>query len=144
MKKLTSSHKYFKNTSTHGMILTGYLLNAGRKLQTSEKARKSPLNQAGQKKKMKGISQDPHPWEGALKALTSREISWDRGGASARGRRAEQLTQAARTERELHSQLHHPMAPQSEMCLWYRRGLAAEAWALQHRERTGMGCTETT
>ena len=68
MKKLTSSHKYFKNTSTHGMILTGYLLNAGRKLQTSEKARKSPLNQAGQKKKMKGISQDPHPWEGALKA----------------------------------------------------------------------------
>lgn len=67
MKKLTSSHKYFKNTSTHGMILTGYLLNAGRKLQTSEKARKSPLNQAGQKKKMKGISQDPHPWEGAVK-----------------------------------------------------------------------------
>ena len=70
--KLTFSHKYIKNTSTCLIILTEYLLNAGRRPQTSERARKSLHNWVGQKKKEreKGIwmaGWDLHPWEGAMK-----------------------------------------------------------------------------
>lgn len=43
--------KYIKNTSTRGMILTEYLLSAGRKPQTAEKARKFPCNWVWKKKK---------------------------------------------------------------------------------------------
>ena len=43
--------RYIKNTSTCGMTLTAQLLNAGRRPQTSKRARKSPCNQVGQKKK---------------------------------------------------------------------------------------------
>ena len=35
-------HKYMKNTSTCGTAPTEHLLNAGRRLQTSKKARNSP------------------------------------------------------------------------------------------------------
>ena len=38
----TSSHKYIKHISTCGTILTEYLLNARRRPQTPERARKSP------------------------------------------------------------------------------------------------------
>ena len=66
--KLTLSHKYNKNTSTCGRILTEYLLNAGRRPQTAEKARKSSHNQVEKKKKVrKELGWDLHPWEGALK-----------------------------------------------------------------------------
>ena len=69
---LLTSHKYIKNTSTSGKILTKYLLHIGRRSQTSERARKSPSNQVGQKKKEikkeeKGIRQNLCPWEGAVK-----------------------------------------------------------------------------
>ena len=46
-------HKYIKNTSTCGTTLTEHLLNAGRRRQTSQKARKSPCTWVGQKKKRK-------------------------------------------------------------------------------------------
>lgn len=49
--KLTSSHKYVKNTITRGMILQEYLLNTGKRPQTSKRARKSSYNWVGQKKK---------------------------------------------------------------------------------------------
>ena len=49
----TSSHKYIKNISTFGTILTEHLLNPGRRPQTTESARKSPHNQVGQKEKEK-------------------------------------------------------------------------------------------
>ena len=39
--ELTSSHKYIKNTSTNGTILTEHLLNTGRRPQTPERTRKS-------------------------------------------------------------------------------------------------------
>ena len=39
------------NTSTCGTTLTEHLLNAGRRLQTSQKARNSPRTWVGQKKK---------------------------------------------------------------------------------------------
>ena len=46
-------HKYTKNTSTCGTTPTEHLLNAGRRPQTSQKARNSPRTWVGQKKKEK-------------------------------------------------------------------------------------------
>ena len=45
------SHKYIRNTSTCGTTPTEHLLNAGRRPQTSQKARNSPHTWGGQKKK---------------------------------------------------------------------------------------------
>ena len=45
------SHRYSRNTSTHGTAPTEHLLNAGRRPQTSQKARNSPRTWGGQKKK---------------------------------------------------------------------------------------------
>ena len=47
------THKYNKNTSTCGTTPTEHLLSAGRRPQTSQKARKSPCTWVGQKKKEK-------------------------------------------------------------------------------------------
>ena len=46
-------HKYIKNTSMYGTTPTEHLLNAGRRSQTSQKARNSPRTWVGQKKKKK-------------------------------------------------------------------------------------------
>ena len=46
-------HKYIKNTSTCGTTPTEHLLKAGRRPQTTQKARNSPRNWVGQKKKEK-------------------------------------------------------------------------------------------
>ena len=43
-------HKYIRNTSTCGTTATEHLLNAGRRPQTSQKARNSPRTWVGQKK----------------------------------------------------------------------------------------------
>ena len=48
-----SPHKYIKNTSTCGTTPTEHLLNAGRRPQTSQKARNSPRTWVGQKEKEK-------------------------------------------------------------------------------------------
>ena len=52
-------------------LLTEHLLNASRRPQTSQKARKSLRTWVGQKKKEKTETkeqgQDPHLWEGAVK-----------------------------------------------------------------------------
>ena len=45
------SHRYSRNTSTRGTAPTEHSLNAGRKRQTSRKARNSPHTWVGQKKK---------------------------------------------------------------------------------------------
>ena len=47
------SHKYIRNTSTCGTAPTEHLLKAGRRPQTSPKARNSPHTWVGQKKKEK-------------------------------------------------------------------------------------------
>lgn len=44
---LTPSHRYVQNTLTHGTVCTEYLLNTGRRPQTSDRARKPPHNQLG-------------------------------------------------------------------------------------------------
>ena len=46
-------HKYIRNTSTCGTTPREHLLNAGRRPQTSQKARNSPCTWVGQKKKEK-------------------------------------------------------------------------------------------
>ena len=46
-------HKYIRNTSTCGTTPTEHLLNAGRRPQTSQKARNSPRTWVGKKKKEK-------------------------------------------------------------------------------------------
>ena len=46
-------HRYIRNTSTCGTTPTEHLLNAGRRPQTSHKARNSPRTWVGQKKKKK-------------------------------------------------------------------------------------------
>ena len=46
-------HKYIKNTSTCGTTPTEYLLNTGRRPQTSQKARNSPHTWVGQNIKEK-------------------------------------------------------------------------------------------
>ena len=46
-------HKYIRNTSTCGITPTEHLLNAGRRPQTSQKARNFPRTRVGQKKKEK-------------------------------------------------------------------------------------------
>ena len=51
-------HKYIKNISTCGTTPTEHLLNAGRKPQTSQKARKSPRTWVGQKKKQRQKNRD--------------------------------------------------------------------------------------
>ena len=43
-------HRYIRNTSTRGTAPTEHLLNAGRRRQTSQKARNSPRTWVGQKK----------------------------------------------------------------------------------------------
>ena len=69
-------HKYIRNTSTCGTTPTEHLLNAGRRPQASQKARKSPRTWVGQKKKEKtetigmgpsprGLSAHPPEWAGA-------------------------------------------------------------------------------
>ena len=67
--ELTSSHKYIQNSSTCGTTLTEHLLNTGRRPQISERARKSPCNRVGQKKKEKkkdkGIGTGPAPLGGS-------------------------------------------------------------------------------
>ena len=44
-------HRYIRNTSTHGTAPIEHPLNAGRRPQTSQKARNSPRTWVGQKKK---------------------------------------------------------------------------------------------
>ena len=83
------------------MTLTERLLNAGGRLQTSKRARKSPCNWAGQKKKrQKGIGNGPAPLGGSCeKGKVSAHwevpsvplsIGGDRGVASEPWRRAQQ------------------------------------------------------
>ena len=62
-------HKYIRNTPTCGTTPTEHLLNAGRRPQTSQKARNSPCTWVGQKKKRKNrdktIGTGPAPWGGS-------------------------------------------------------------------------------
>ena len=66
------SHKYIRNTSTCATAPTEHLLNAGRKPQTSQKARNSPCTWVGQKKKQRQKNRD--------RTCTSGREPWRRKG----------------------------------------------------------------
>ena len=51
-------NKYIRNTSTRGTAPTEHPLNTGRRPQTSQKARNSPCNWVGQKKKQRQKNRD--------------------------------------------------------------------------------------
>ena len=63
-------HKYIRNISTCGTTPTEHQLNAGRRPQTSQKARNSPCTWVGQKQKEKTETKeqgwDLHRWEEAV------------------------------------------------------------------------------
>ena len=52
------SHRYIRNTSTRGTAPTEHPLNAGRRCQTSQKARNSPRTWVGQKKRQRQKNRD--------------------------------------------------------------------------------------
>lgn len=99
-----------KEKSTCGTILTEFLLNTGRRPQTSERAIKSPHNQGGQKKKegekdgngtcAPGREPSKRQGSGTCEAPSPAGGGhWDREGAS----RAERRTcRSRRTARDLH------------------------------------------
>ena len=67
--ELTFSHKYTKNTSTCGMILTEHLLNAGRRPKTSKRVRKSrncirQKEKEREREREKGTRTGPEPLGG--------------------------------------------------------------------------------
>ena len=137
------SHRYIRNTSTRGTAATEHPLTAGRKRQTSQKARNSPRTWVGKKKKTetKEQGQDQHQWEGAVEERfphTRKPLRGQRwwvveGEASEPQRRAQpqgcggqsRETPTQRLSAEQHS-------PAREACLLTRRGgrgLGAEARA---------------
>ena len=89
--KLTFAHKYIRNTSTCGTILTEYLMNTGRRPQTAERARKSPGNQVGKKKMRKESRMGPAPLGG----------SYERGKVPAPWKAPSLVGRSAGTEGEL-------------------------------------------
>ena len=90
----SSPHRCINNASTCGTSLTEHLLNSGRRLQTSKRARKSPCNWAGQKKKK---SERNGMWPAPLGGSCERgKVSTHRKVPSLAGR-------SARTEGEFQS-----------------------------------------
>ena len=154
-------HKYIRNTSTCGTTSTEHLLNAGRRPQTSQKARNSPSTWGGQRKKKKQrqkIRMGPAPVGGSREGgkvsthqepLRGRKLRVAEGGASEPRRRAQPQgcggqsgeIPAQRIGAKQHS-------PAREACLLTRRG--GRGWELRlglrrsdPRERTGVGDVKT-
>ena len=154
--ELTSSHKYIKNTSTCGTLLTEHLLNAGRRPQTSERARKSPCNWVGQKKeeklkREKGTMMGPEPLGGScerrnvstpweIPSLVGRSVGME-GELWSLGEECSNWFAEGKMERNVHRQLVLvPCALQPEMLVcWCRRGLGAEAQLWTSDPERGLG-----
>ena len=160
--ELTSSHKYIKNTSTCGTLLTEHLLNAGRRPQTSERARKSPCNWVGQKKeeklkREKGTMMGPEPLGGScerrnvstpweIPSLVGRSVGME-GELWSLGEECSNWFAEGKMENNLHRRSAPlPCAPHPEtpVC-WCKWGLGADVQAseVKPRERTGVGCPGT-
>ena len=154
-------HKYIRNTSTRGTAPTEHLLNAGRRPQTSQKARNSSRTWVGQKKKektdTKELGQDLHQWEAAMKEercphtrspFVGGDCGWWREEALEPRRRAQ--PQGCRGQsgeipaRRISAEQH---SPAREARLLPRRG--GRGWELRlglrsdRRERAGVGGVNT-
>ena len=133
--ELTSSHKYIKNTSTCGIILTKYLLNAGGGSQKTKKCKKDhhvtrqdeskdrnqdrtcPLGRSYEEEKFPHLEQPLLQWGDQPRqkgSFRGSEVSTASG-----------LRQAKQRNQHRGS-LPAPCAPQSKMhdC-WYAQGLSA-------------------
>ena len=117
----TSPHKYIKNTSTNGEILTEHLLNSSGGPWTPKRTRKIPV-QPGRmkegKKRKEETGRGQHSLWGAEgkerflqlgKPLHSGEISWNREGASG-DQRAMQQPVCERQDRVRHMCMVHAEA----------------------------------
>ena len=154
-------HKYIRNTSTCGTTPTEHRLNAGRRPQTSQKARNSPRTWVGQKKKEKTETKeygwDLHQCEGAVKEerfphtrkpLRGQRLRVAEGEASGPWRRAQQQGCGGQSGEIPAQRLGaHQHSPAREACLLPRRG--GQGWELRlglqsdRRERTGVGGVNT-
>ena len=139
-------HRYIKNTSTCGTTPTEHLLNAGRRPQTSQKARKSPCNWVGQKKKekkeeIKESGWDLCLWEGAEKEEKflhiRKPLHWGGWGQSFRASEESAATGVQKAKwRDSHTEDRCQPALPSLRCLsarWGGWGLDAEARASEVR-----------
>ena len=154
-------HKYIRNTTTCGTTPTEHLLNAGRRPQTSQKARNSPGTRVGQKKK------ETQRQNNRDKTCTSGRELWRRKGFHTLGspfaggdgqwqsgeawepRRREQPQGCGGQSAEIRAQRlgAHQHSPAREACLLTCRGgrgweLRLGLW-LDRRERTGVGGVNT-
>ena len=140
---------------------TEHLLNAGRRPQTSQKARNSPHTWVGQKKKekteTKELGRDLHHWEEAVreerfphtrKPLRGRRL-WVAEGEALEPRRRAQPQGCGGQSGEIPAQRMgaNQHSPAREACLLTHRG--GRGWELSLglrsdlRERTGVGCVNT-
>ena len=101
-RRSASSPQIIRNTSTRGTTPTEHPVNAGRRPQTSQKARNSPRTWVGQKEEenteTKEKGRDLHQWEGAVKEerfprtrspFAGGDCRWRRGVSSEPRRRAQ-------------------------------------------------------
>ena len=140
-------HKYFRNTSTCGKTPTEHLPNAGRRPQTSQKARNYPHTWVGQKKKQRQKNRDGtctsgrEPWRRKSfhtwgKPFTGGDGGW--WGGSFRTTEESSTTGVQRAKRrdfctQISADQH---SPAREACLLTRQGrwgLGAEAQASEVR-----------
>ena len=153
-------HKYIKNTSTCGTTPTEHLLNAGRRPQTSQKARNSPRTWVGQKikekKRDKRIGTGPAPLGGSCeggKVSTHWEAHSlvERGGVEFCSHRGEHSNRSAegKVERFPHRGSVPTSTHQPERLVCSPTGTGG-GWELRlglqmsdPRERTGVGCVNT-
>ena len=151
-------HKYIRNTSTCGTTPTEHLLNAGRRPQTSQKAKNSPRTWVGQKKNRdKRIRKGPAALGGSCeggKVSTHKEApSWAEtagGGGGTFGATEESAATGvwrakrrdSRTEDRCRAALTSPRGLSAHPP--GRAGLGAEApLRSDRRERTGVGGVNT-
>ena len=142
-------HKYIKNTSTCGTASTEHLLNAGRRPQTSQKAKNCPLTWVGQKKKQRQKNRNGTCTSGRElwrrksfhtlgSPFTGRNRRWARGKLQSHG--GECSDGCRGQSREIPSQRigADQHSPAQEACLLTCQGgwgLGAEAWVSEVRSQ---------
>lgn len=155
-------HKYIRNTSTDGTILTDHLLNTRGRLWIDERVRKIPLQPLGWRKEEKrNLKKKPailvKSWRGGgiptirgkkkSKKAYSGDVCWHSKRLSG-DQRGTQWTASARQDkaRNVHVVCGSSALPQPESCVsCCAGGLGAGRWSLEHgpREGTALGCWKT-
>ena len=147
-------HKHIRNTSTCGTTPTERLPKAGRRPQTSQKARNSPHTWVGQKKKQRQKNRDGtctsgrELWRKSFHTLGSPFTGGDRGwkGGNLWSHRGERSNRGAegKAERFLHRGLVLTRTHQSERLVCSPTGvgggweLSLRLWRSDPRERLGL------